>query len=277
MAFVDKEKTDNPDKIGIIAGNGNFPILCAKEASKKGAKVIAIGIRGETEPLLEELADRFFWINLGELTKLIDCLKSEGVTKALMVGQIKHVSIFKQLSLDLKAISLMMKLNNKKADSLLGGVVKILEDEGIKILPSTTFLTHLLPPKGILTQKTPSKTIQKDISFGTEIAKGIARLDIGQTVVVKNRSVVAVEAMEGTDETIKRAGIIGGKGIVVVKVSKPKQDIRFDVPVIGLKTIQTMADACASAMAIDAEKTLFFDQEEALSIANQHHICIMAQ
>ena len=171
----------------------------------------------------------------------------------------------------------MMKFNNKKADTLLGGVVKILEDEGIKILPSTTFLAHLLPSKGILTQKTPSKTIQKDISFGTEIAKGIARLDIGQTVVVKNGSVVAVEAMEGTDETIKRAGIIGGKGIVVVKVSKPKQDFRFDVPVIGLKTIQTMADASASAMAIDAEKTLFFDQEEAISMANQHQICIMAQ
>lgn len=265
------------DTIGLISGNGNFPILCATEAKKRGVRVVAVGIRGETEPALEGMVDRFYWINLGELTKLIRFLKKEGVTKALMVGQIKHVSIFKQLTLDLKALGLLMKLKNKKADTLLGGVVQVLEEEGISILPSTTFLSHLLPSKGILTRTQPTKAIKKDITFGTEIAKGIAGLDIGQTVVVKNRSVVAVEAMEGTDETIRRGGIIGGRGTVVVKVSKPQQDVRFDVPVVGLKTIQTMAEAGAHALALDAAKTLFFDQEKALPMADKHEICIIAQ
>jgi len=277
MVSASKERPLSSDRIGLISGNGNFPILCATEAKKRGVKVVAVGIKGETDPGLEALVDRFYWINLGELTKLIRFLKKEGVTKALMVGQIRHVSIFKQLSLDIKALSLLMKLKNKKADTLLGGVVQVLEKEGISILPSTTFLSHLLPPQGIMTRTPPTKAIKKDISFGTEIAKGIAGLDIGQTVVVKNRSVVAVEAMEGTDETIRRGGIIGGRGTVVVKVSKPRQDVRFDVPVVGLKTIQTMAEAGASALALDASKTLFFDQEEALPMADKHQICIIAQ
>ena len=265
------------EKVGLIAGNGKFPILCAKEASKRGVDVVAIGIKGETDPVLEGLVKQFFWINLGELTRLIRCFKTEGIDKALMVGQIKHVNIFKKLCWDYKAISLLLKLKNKKADTLLGGVVQTLENEGIEILPSTTFLSHLLPPLGIMTQKTPTKAIENDISFGTEIAKAIAGLDIGQTVVVKNKSVVAVEAMEGTDETIRRGGLIGGSEVVIVKVSKPQQDIRFDVPVIGLKTIQVMAEVKASAIAIDAKKTLFFDQEKALEIADKHAICIIVQ
>jgi len=239
--------------------------------------MVAIGIKGETDPILEGLVERFYWLNLGELTKLIRYFKAEGINKALMVGQIKHVNIFKHLSLDFRAISLLMKLKNKKADTLLGGIVKTLESEGIKILPSTAYLSHFLPSQGIMTQKAPTKAILNDISFGTEIAKSIAGLDIGQTVVVKNKSVIAVEAMEGTDETIIRGGTIGGKGTVVIKVSKPQQDIRFDVPVIGLKTIQTMAEAKSSALAIDANKTLFFDQEEVLAIANKLGICIIAQ
>lgn len=277
MVSVNKEKYEQLDKVGLIAGNGNFPILCAKEASRRGIEVVAVGIKGETDPVLEGLVERFFWLNLGELTRLIRCFKSEGVDKALMVGHIKHVSIFKKLSWDYKAISLLLRLKNKKADTLLGGVVQTLENEGIKILPSTTFLSHLLPSKGVMTKKMPTKIIENDVSFGMEIAKAIAGLDIGQTVVVKNKSVVAVEAMEGTDETIRRGGMIGGKGIIIVKVSKPQQDIRFDVPVIGLKTIQIMAEVKASAIAIDAKKTLFFDQEKALAVANKLGICIIAQ
>ena len=265
------------DKIGLIAGSGNFPLLLAREASRRGVEVVAVGIKGETYSELEGMVERFYWTKLGQFTKLIRYLKSEDVNQIVMAGQIKHVQIFNQLALDLKALSLFKKLKDKKADTILKGVVEAFEDEGIKVLPSNIFLSHLMPDKGILTKTGPSKDEEKDISFGTQIAKGIAGLDIGQTVVVKNKSVVAVEAMEGTDETIRRGGNIGGKGIVVVKVSKPNQDIRFDIPVIGLKTVQIMLEAGASALAIDAQNCLFFDQEEALTIANEHNICILAQ
>ncbi len=261
----------------MIAGNGRFPILFANEASRNGLKVVVIGIKGETSPELKKMVESFYWIKLGQLSKMINLLKAEGIFKAVMAGHIKHVHIFRQLSLDLKAFNLLTKLKDKKADTLLGGIVEVLETEGIKILPSTTFLSHLIPSKGIMTKRRPTKREEKDIAFGTRIAKEVAGLDIGQTIVVKNGSVVAVEAMEGTDETIKRAGLIGGKGIVVVKVSKPKQDLRFDVPVIGEKTIGTMIEARASVLAIDGEKSLFFEQKRTLETANEHDICILAQ
>lgn len=265
------------DKIGLIAGNGMFPIFFAQEAIKRKIEIVGIGIKGETDPRLEDMVQSFYWLNLGQLTKLINSLKKEDVSKAVMVGQIKHVNIFKHLALDLKALSLLKKLRDKKADTILGAVVDMLEKEGIEILPSTTFLSSLIPKKGIITKRTPTDEEEKDIAFGTKIAKGIAGLDIGQTVVVKNRSVVAVEAMEGTDETIMRGGRIGGKGIVVVKVSKPEQDIRFDVPVIGLKTLQTMIEAGASVLALDADKSIIFDQEEILTLSDRYGICIKAQ
>lgn len=264
-------------KVGLIAGNGKFPLFFAQEASKSGIDVIAIGIKGETSTELEVLVKHIYWVKLGQLKKMIQALLTEGVENVVLAGHVKHVNIFKQLSLDKKALSLLKGLKDKKADTLLGGLVMVLEAEGIKVLPSTTFLSHLIPQKGILTTRGPTKGEVKDVSFGTSIARSIAALDIGQTVIVKEGSVVAVEAMEGTDETIRRGGQIGNKGTIVVKVSKPQQDLRFDVPVVGKKTIQTMIEAGASLLAIDEGKSLFFDQAEALAMAQNHNICILAQ
>jgi len=265
------------EKIGLIAGNGNFPVLFAKEASKNGFDVVAIAIKEETPPELEDFVKSLYWVKFGQLNKMIQWLKSESVKKAVMVGHIKHKHIFKQHSLDLKALNLLIGLKDKKADTILGSIADALNSEGIEILPSTTFLSFLMPLKGVITKRGPTSEEENDIAFGTSIAKEIARLDIGQTVVVKNASVVAVEAMEGTDETIKRAGKIGGRGIVVVKVSKPKQDLRFDVPVIGIGTIHIMVETGASALAVDAQRCLFFDKEEALKLADENNICILAQ
>lgn len=278
--MMDNEEYSGPckvDKIGLIAGNGNFPIIFAKEAAKRSVEVVAIGIKGETETELEGFVERFCWINLGQLSKLIRFFKQEGVNQAVMVGQIKHVNIFRQFAFDLKAISFLNRLRDKKADTILAGFVNILEQEGITILPSTTFLAHLMPDRGVITKRPPNDKEAKDIDFGTRIAKGVAGFDIGQTVVVKNSAVIAVEAMEGTDETILRAGMICGKGSVIVKVSKPKQDFRFDVPVIGLNTIKSMVTARAAVLAVDARRCLFFDRQESTALANHHKISIIAQ
>ena len=246
------------ESLGIIAGKGQFPILIANEARKKGLKTIAIGFNGITSPLLESHVDKLCWVDLASFSKLIKKLKEEGIKKTVLAGHVHHVNILKEIKFDLRTFRLLKQLVNKKADSILKAVADEIEQEGIQVLDSTTFLTFLLPPAGVLTKRKPTKKEMKDIEFGFEIAKGIAGFDIGQTVVVKDKTVVAVEAMEGTDETIKRGGQIGGKGVVVIKVSKPKQDMRFDVPVIGYHTLQSLKKANAAVMAIESGKNFVF-------------------
>ena len=264
-------------KVGLIAGRGDFPLIFTKEAKKNGAMVVAIGIRGETDAKLFDLADKFFWVYMGKLGTLIERLKQEEVTQVVIAGQVQHKNIFSSLHFDLKAIGLLRQVRDKRADSILSAIVETLEKENIHVLPSTTFLSHFLSEEGLLSRRKPNKKEKKDIIFGTLVAREIAKNDIGQTVVVKDESVVAIEAMEGTDETIKRAGNIAGEGCVVIKVSKPKQDMRFDVPIIGKETIYSMIQAKASALAIDAHRSFFLDQDESLSLINKNKISLLGQ
>ncbi|MEW6381598.1 MAG: UDP-2,3-diacylglucosamine diphosphatase LpxI [bacterium] len=262
--------------LGLIAGSGQFPIVVANEAKKQGLRVVAVGINRITSPNLLFSVDKLSWIELGNLSKLIKEFKAEGITKAIMAGQIRHVNLFREIRIDWRTLLLLKRLINKKADTILGAVADELEREGIHILDSTQYLAPLLPQPGVITKRKPSKKEMKDIEFGFEIAKRIAGADIGQTVVVKDMTVVAVEAMEGTDETIRRGGVIGGKKTVVVKVSKPNQDMRFDVPVIGLGTMKSLKEAQAAVLAIESGKTLFFDREEVIAEADAENISLVS-
>jgi len=262
--------------LGLIAGSGQFPIIVANEAKKQGLRIVAIGINRITSPALLFHVDKLCWIDLGNFSKLIKEFKAEKIDKAIMAGQIRHVNLFKEIRFDWRALMVLKRLANKKADTILGSVADELEREGIHIMDSTKYLSSFLPGPGIITKKKPSKKEMRDVKFGFEIAKKIAGSDIGQTVVVKDMTVVAVEAMEGTDETIKRGGLIGGKRTVVVKVSKPNQDMRFDVPVIGLETIKSLKEARAAVMAIESGKTLFFDQESVVAEADAENISMVS-
>ncbi len=236
-----------------------------------------IGIKGVASDQLEKLApERTYWVEVGELDKLINILKKNGVSQAMMAGRVSHSLVYERVKIDHRLQALLRELKDRKTDSLLRGIADIISREGIQVVDSTTFLSHYLVPPGILTERAPTPEEMEDVRFGREIAREVARLDIGQTVVVKDKAVIAVEGMEGTDELIRRGGQIGGKGVVVVKVCKPQQDMRFDVPVVGLNTVETMAEVGASALAVDAGKTLFFDKEELLSRANKEDIAVIA-
>jgi UDP-2,3-diacylglucosamine hydrolase len=262
---------------GLIAGNGDFPFLVLEGARSRGIEMAVIAIREEASPALEQAAKRLHWVSLGELTRTIELLHQEGVSRAVMAGQVKHNKIFSSIRPDWKLAKLLLTLPAKNTDSLIGAVAKVLEDEGIELVNSTEFLGPLLAAAGVLTRRAPNEAEAADIAYGREVARQIAGLDLGQTVVVRDRACVAIEAMEGTDETIERAGrITGGHGIVVVKVSKPKQDMRFDVPVVGRKTIEVMRRAKATALGIDAGRTLLFDREEIVRAADEAEIAIEA-
>jgi len=262
---------------GLIAGNGRFPFLVLEGARSQGIDMAVIAIKEEADPELSKRVQRLHWVSLGELSKTIDLLHQEGVTQAVMAGQVKHNKIFSSIRPDWKLAKLLFALPKKSTDSLIGAVAKVLEDEGIRLVDSTVFLKPLLPEAGVLTFRAPSEEESADIKYGLAIARQIAAMDIGQTVVVCSQACVAVEAMEGTDETITRAaGLAPGRPLVVIKVSKPKQDMRFDVPVVGLPTIDTMKTAGATALAIDAQRTLLFDREALIAAANQAGIAIQA-
>jgi len=264
-------------RLGVIAGGGKFPYLIVKEAQRRGREVTVVGIKGVASDQLEKLApERTYWVGVGDLDKLINILKKNGVSQAMMVGKVSHSLVYERVKIDHRFQALLRELKDRKTDSLLRGIADTLTREGIQVIDSTTFLSHYLAPPGILTERAPTPEEMEDIRFGREIAREVGRLDIGQTVVVKDKAVIAVEGMEGTDELIRRGGKIGGKGVVVVKVCKPQQDMRFDVPVVGLNTIETMSEVRASALAVDAGKTLFFDKEELLSRADQEDIAIIA-
>ena len=262
---------------GLIAGNGRFPFLVLEGARSQGIELAVIAIKEEADPDLAKVAQRLHWVSLGELSKTINLLQQEGVTQAVMAGQVKHNKIFSAIRPDWKLAKLLFALPKKNTDSLIGAVAKVLEEEGIRLVDSTVFLKPLLPEAGVLTRRRPSAEESADMAYGLGVARNIAAMDIGQTVVVSSQACVAVEAMEGTDETISRAArIAAGKPLVVVKVSKPKQDMRFDVPVVGLPTIATMKASGATALAIDALRTLLFDRQALIAAANQAGIAMEA-
>ena len=262
---------------GLIAGNGRFPFLVLEGARSQGIEMVVIAIKEEAAPELEAQTKRLHWVSLGELSKTIDLLHKEGVTQAVMAGQVKHTKIFSAIRPDWKLAKLLFALPRKNTDALIGAVAKVLEDEGIRLVDSTLFLKPLVPEAGLLTRRAPSEEEVVDIEYGLGVARQIAGMDVGQTVVISDKACVAVEAMEGTDETISRAArLANGKKLVVVKVSKPKQDMRFDVPVVGLPTIQQMRDCGATALAVDAGRTVFFDREKLIELANQVGIAIQA-
>ena len=262
---------------GLIAGNGRFPFLVLEGARSQGIEMAVIALKEEASPELEKIAKRLHWVSLGELSKTIDLLHQEGVTQAVMAGQVKHNKIFSAIRPDWKLAKVLLALPKKNTDSLIGAVAKVLEDEGIRLVDSTVFLKPLLPDAGVFTRRKPSQEEYADMAYGLSLARNIAAMDIGQTVVVSSQACIAVEAMEGTDETIARAARIAvGRPLVVVKVSKPKQDMRFDVPVVGLPTIATMKASGATALAIDAQRTLLFDREALIAAANDAGIAIEA-
>jgi DUF1009 family protein len=262
---------------GLIAGNGDFPFLVLEGARSRGIEMSVIAIREEASPALERAAKRLHWISLGELSRGIELLHQEGVKHAVMAGQVKHNKIFSSIRPDWRLAKLLLSLPARNTDTLIGAIARVLEDEGIELVDSTKFLGPLLPAPGVLTRRTPDEAESADIDYGRRIARRIADLDLGQTVVVRECACVAIEAMEGTDETIERAArIAGGQRLVIVKVSKPRQDMRFDVPVVGVKTIEVMRCSNATALGIDAARTLLFDREQLIHAADAAGIAIQA-
>jgi UDP-2,3-diacylglucosamine hydrolase len=281
-------------KLGLIAGNGRFPFLLLDAARAQGFAVVVAAIRQETDPEMEQRAANdahvtLHWVGLGELSRLIETFQKEGVTRAVMAGQVKHKQIFSSIRPDWRLAKLLMSLRTRNTDMLLGAVAKVLGDEGIELISSTSFLEPLLATEGVLTSREPDEEERKNIEYGLSVARGVAGFDIGQTVVVAAQACVAVEAMEGTDAAIERAGALMGtmddesgepastleRKLTIVKVAKPKQDMRFDVPVIGIQTIETMICAGATCLSVEAERTLLFDRDNLLTRANAAGIAIV--
>jgi DUF1009 family protein len=276
---------DRP-KLGLIAGNGTFPFLVLEAARAQGYEVIVAAIKEETSPeIAAKGAASVHWLSLGEFSKLIDTFKAEGVTRAIMAGQVKHKQIFSSIKPDWRLAKLLLSVATRNTDSLLGAVAKVLADEGIVLENSTALLEPLLAKEGVLTKRSPTEQERKNIEYGRSVARQLAHYDIGQTVVIAENACVAVEAMEGTDATIARAGEIMrslegdstlSRALTVVKIAKPNQDMRFDVPVVGVKTIEVMRAAGASCLAVDAGRCLLIDGQEILDVANQLGISIVS-
>ncbi len=263
-------------KLGLIAGNGKFPFLVLEGAKRAGASVAVAAIREETDPGIERLADRVTWVGIGQLGKMLRFFKDEGVDKAIMAGQVKHVQIFSRAIPDVRMLKMLLRLPRRNTDALIGAVASELAAEGIELIDSTSFLKDQLPQAGTLTKRAPDERERGDIEYGLEIAGEIARLDLGQTIVVRERACVAIEAMEGTDAVIRRAGELVRGRLTVVKIAKPDQDMRFDVPVVGVPTIESMIEASATCLCLSAGKTLMFDREETIKLANKNKIVIVA-
>jgi UDP-2,3-diacylglucosamine hydrolase len=263
-------------KFGLIAGNGKFPFLVLEGARKQGASVSVVAIKEETDKRIEEFAERIIWVGIGQLGKMISFFKKEGVSKAIMAGQVRHVQIFSGALPDFRMIKMLWNLPQRNTDALIGGVADEMAKEGIELIDSTYFIQDQLAPEGILTKRQPDTIEKGNIEYGLKIANEIARLDLGQTIVVRAKACVAIEAMEGTDACIKRAGELARGRLTVIKVAKPFQDMRFDVPVVGVPTIQTMIRSSATCLCLTAGKTLIFDREEMLRLANENKISIIA-
>ncbi len=264
-------------RLGLIAGNGNFPIMATISAKKQGIEIVAVAFLGETSKELSKYVTKIHWIRIGELGKLFYILKSENITQAIMAGQIRAVNLFKPwLKKDKILKGILKRVKDKRGDSLLDALATELDKRNIKLLDSSFLLKDFLAPEGLLTKRKPTNDELADIEFAKKIAKEIARLAIGQTIVVKNKAILAVESIEGTDAAIKRAAKLGGSQAVVVKVSKPNHDMRFDIPVIGLKTLKTLKKCKIKVIAVEAQKTLLIDREELINKANKIGITILA-
>ena len=268
-------------RIGLVAGNGRFPFLALEGARALGHDVTVVAIKEEAFQELEQAARDahadLHWVSLGHLGRCIKILRAAGASQAIMAGQVKHVKIFSGIMPDFTLVSVLRRLKARNTDALISAVADVMRDEGIELMDSTTFLQPLLARAGTLTDRMPNEQEHEDFQFGYRMADAIAALDIGQTIAVKHKAVVAVEAMEGTDEVIGRAGHLAGPGVRIVKVAKPKQDLRFDVPVIGIATIQAMRIAGASALSVDAERTLVLDGEHVFKSANEAGITIVGR
>ncbi len=261
--------------IGILAGGGQFPFLFVKAAQKAGRRVVVVAHKGETEQRAADLADTAIWIKLGQLGKVISFFKSEGVRETVFLGTIKKTKIFRDIMPDLKAITLWNKIDRKQDDAILRAIATTLENEGIKVIESTYYLRHLLFPQGVLTKKKPNKKQRQDIEFGWQIARAIGELDIGQCVIVRDMTVLAVEAIEGTDAAILRGGKLAREKVVVVKVRKPGQDFRFDLPATGLKTIEILKSVNGAVLAVEAGQSLIFDREKMIRAADEAGIIVV--
>ena len=274
------------EKLGLIAGNGRFPFLVLDAARARGFEVVVAAIKEETSPEIDSRGAAVHWLSLGELSKLIETFKREGVTKAVMAGQVKHKQIFSSIRPDWRLAKLLLNLRTRNTDALLGAVAKVLGDEGIVLENSTGLLEPLLAKPGVLTERSPTEQERKNIEYGRAVARQLAQFDIGQTVVVAEAACVAVEAMEGTDTTIERAAQIMGsleadastlsRALTVIKAAKPNQDMRFDVPVIGVKTIEVMRKAGATCLALDAGKCLLLDGDAIVTAADAAGIAMVA-
>jgi UDP-2,3-diacylglucosamine hydrolase len=268
-------------RIGLIAGNGKFPFLALQGARDLGHEVTIIAIKEEAFPELEESARTagatLHWVSLGQLGKCIKLLKAGHITQAVMAGQVRHVKIFSGIVPDLTLLSVLTRLKSRNTDALISAVADVMRNEGIELLDSTGFLAPLLARAGVLSARAPDEQERADLEFGYRMADAVAALDIGQTIAVKHKAVVAVEAMEGTDEVIGRAGHLAGRGVRIIKVAKPNQDMRFDVPVIGIATIQAMRVAGASTLSIDAGRTLVLEGEHVFASANEASIAIVGR
>jgi len=265
------------EKIGLIAGNRKFPLIVAEAFKKANFYIVAVAIKGDTSCRLNKYVDKIYWIGLNEFGRLFEIFRKEEIKNVIMAGQISPQRLFsKEITNNEELKNLLTSLKNKKADTIFGAVAEKLQGAGLELLDSTTFIKDLMPKKGTLTASEPDFQEWEDIYFGLDLAKSIAYLDIGQTVAVKSKAVVAVEALEGTDNLIRRAGRLARGGITVVKVSKPKQDMRFDIPVVGFNTISNLIKADARCLAIEAGSTLFIDLKESIKLADKKGVTIVA-
>lgn len=264
-------------KIGLIAGNRKFPIVFSEAAKLKDYYIVAIAIKGDTSRCLKRFVDKIYWLGLNEFSRMFDIFKDEGVTEVVMAGQVSPHRLFsKEIDKDENLRQILSGIKDKKADTIFGAIAQKLKESGLRLLDSTVFLEGLMPKKGTLTKCAPDSFVWEDAYFGMNLAKSIAGLDIGQTVAIKDKAIVAVEALEGTDNLIRRAGKISSGGMTIIKVSKPKQDMRFDIPVVGLNTVKNLIKAGAKCLAIEAGKTLFIDKEKSVKLADEKGIAIVA-
>ena len=269
-------------RVGLIAGNGRFPFLVLDAARGAGHDVTVIAIKEEAFPDLAEAAARppaaaLHWVSLGQLGTCIRLLKEAGVTRAVMAGQVKHTKLFADIVPDLTLVGVLTRLKKRNTDALISGIADVLRDRGIELVDSTTFLAPLLAPGGVLTRRAPTEAEQADLEFGYRVADRVAGMDVGQTIAVKSAAVVAVEAMEGTDAVVARAGQLAGAGVRIIKVAKPNQDMRFDVPVVGVATIEAMKAVGADVLSVDAGKTLMIDGDAIIRAADEAGICIVGR
>jgi DUF1009 family protein len=268
--------SNSSNRFAVIAGNGRFPFLVLDAARDQAIHPLVVAIKEEASPDLAKATESIHWLSLGEVSKLFELLKAEQVNKVVLAGQVKHAQLFSSIRPDGLVKRVLGGLHRKNTDALIGAFVKMLEARGIDVVDSTLFLKPLLPEEGTLTQRAPDESEREDVAYGREIARKIAGLDVGQTIVVADRACLAVEAMEGTDAAIERAASLSnGRRLVVVKVSKPRQDMRFDVPVIGLRTIEVMARSNALVLAVDAGKTLLFERAQLIEEADRSGIAII--